>query len=1092
MKKMHDRHFMPISKIILRTMKLTIILVALSIVNCLASAYSQKVSLNLNNVKFSEAINEISKQTKLDFAYSKEIVDMNRKISISATNTDLRNILDRLLEGTKLMHVELNGKIYFGLKDYEEIIQSTFLQQQKNITGIVTDSITGETLPGVTVFVQGTTKATKTGVDGKYSLEVSNPNAVLLFSFIGYQTERVSISGRSIINIKLKTDIKKLDEVVVIGYGTVKRRDVTGSISSLKSSEITSTPASNALNSLQGKISGLDLTRSDGEAGAKLNFSVRGTRSLTASNEPLILVDGIPYGSTLDINASDIESMEVLKDASSTAIYGSRGANGVILITTKKGKSGKPVVSFNSYYGVQSPAGLAKIQSGDEYVKFKREAYRTQGITDDAQIFNSGELTAIQTHNYTDWMRDIIQNGLVQNNEVGVTGGNDRTVYNLSFGSYNEEGLFKNDKLKRYNGTLGLTFNLTNNIKIGANVFFTYKENNKRYDPLNQANKIMPFGKPYDSAGNVILYPVPGSSFAISPLADEVSGSYIDNIQTKRMLTSSFLEWKFLKGFTFKSTIGLDFINEREGFFYGQYTIRQNGSASNSGINTNNTSNMNWENTLNFEKNIGVHNFIVLLGNSLITSSIETQKGTGAGQVSDLNSFYNLGSNSSQIAIGSGLIETKLLSYFGRVNYKLMDKYLLTASLRADGASELAKNHKWGYFPSFAAAWIITEEPFMKDVKLISNLKLRSSWGESGNSSVSAYSTLGGLGRSVYSFNETAAYGYYPLSISNPDLKWERTAVVNCALDFALLKNRVSGTIEYYVSKTRDLLMQTTLPATSGFSSITQNVGKTQNKGIELEISTKNFQSTDLTGFNWNTTFSYSRNKEEIVELAGGETRDIANGWFIGQPISVFYDYKKIGIWQTNEAAQAAKYGQYPGDIKVQDVGNTGTITADKDRMIVGTPRPKYSFGLNNNFSYKKFDLSVFLYARVGQTISSEASGNYKINGMGNGPVVDYWTPENPTNDHPRPDKNKTSNSAYMSTLYYVDGSFLKIRDINLGYDLTSIPFLKKINVSKLRIYTSLKNFFTFSHMGPYDPEGNGSISFPMTKQIIFGLNVNF
>lgn len=970
------------------------------------------------------------------------------------------------------------------------LLSLTTVMAQNAVNGTVTGD-DGATLPGVTIQVKGSTTGTVSKGDGTYTINVSDNAAVLIFSYTGFQQQEVPVAGRRVIDLQMAADVSILDQVVVIGYGSVKKRDLTGSISQISGKDIAKTPANNVLESLQGRISGLDLVESDGQAGAGLSFTLRGNRSLNASNEPLILVDGIPYGSALELNSADIESIEVLKDASSTAIYGTRGANGVILVTTKKGKAGKIQVSLNTYYGKQDNSGLAKIQTGDEYAAFKREAFRTQGITDDAAIFNPEELAAINARQYVDWMRLAVKDGSVQNHEINISGGNEKTTISMSAGVYDEQGLFKNDDLRRYNGTLGLSHRLRDNLKIGSKFFYTFRDNNRRQDPLNQANKINPYGTAYDADGNVILYPVAGQSFNISPLADEVPGAYVNNLKGNRIFNSSFLEWGIVKDLQFRSSFGFDIQSDRAGYYFGQYTIKQAGNGSQSGIETFRGRGLTWENTLTYSKESGVHAFNVLVGNSLINNSSESFSGFGKNQVSETTTFNDLGANAAEISIASGLVESALSSVFGRVNYKLHDKYLLTASLRADGSSVFADGHKWGYFPSVALGWRLSDENFLKDNRVVSNLMLRASWGISGNSAIRPYQTLGGLGRSTYSFNETAAYGYFPKNVSNPDLTWEKTATANIGLDFGLLKSRIYGSINAYQSNTSDLLLERLLPGSSGFQSVIQNIGKTRNRGVELELSSVNITPRSSNGFKWTTDLSITVNREEIVQLTGGADRDLGNGWIVGEPTQVFYDYKKIGIWQTAEADQAAVYGQMPGDIKVLDVNNDGKITADDDRMVVGTIRPDFSFGLNNTVSFMNFDLSAFLYGRLGQTIRSEASGNYKIDGRENGPLVDYWTPENPTNDHPRPDKNKNQNSTYMSTLYYVDGSFVKIKNITLGYTLPA-SVTSKFGVGSLRVYSTMRNYFTFSGMTPYDPERGGSLAFPMTRQLLFGLNVNF
>jgi len=1072
-----------------KIMRLSVFFLLLFVAQTYATVtYSQETRLTfkMQGAKVIDILNKIENESQFYFLFNQKMVDVERQVSIEVKNESIDKILTRIFENTNVSYLVKDRQIVLTTANSEAEV----IQQQKSVTGKVTDP-TGATLPGVSVIVKGTTTGTITDANGNYILGNLPANATLQFSFVGMKVQDVIVGNRASVNVVMTEETVGLDEVVAIGYGTVKKRDLTGSVSSIKREEIGLLPTNNALSSLQGKISGLDLTKTDGQAGAGLSFSLRGTRSLNADNGPLILVDGISYGSTLDVSPSDIESIEVLKDASSTAIYGSRGANGVILVTTKKGKSGKAVISFNSYYATQNPSGLPDIQTGEEYVAFKREAYRTQGITDDTKIFNADELTGIKNNEYTDWMRECLTNGFVQNNELNITGGNEKTTFNLSAGVYNEHGLLKNDKFKRYNGSIGLTHSLLSNLKVGANVLYSYKDNDKRFDPLNQANKVIPIGKAYDDNGNIILNPILGSAYNMSPLADEIPGSYVDNRINKRVFFSSTIDWAILKNLAFKSTLGLDIQDGRRGYYIGKNTISGAGAKSTSGVETTNFLATTFDNTLTYTKDLGVHNFTVLLGSSYISNKTEAFNGKGNNQVSGTTSFYDLNSNAIEKNIGSSLVELEMMSYFGRFNYKFKDRYLLTASLRADGSSVLAKGHKMGYFPSVALAWRMKEESFLKGVDVLSNLKLRTSWGEAGNSAISPYQTLGGLGKTTYSFDETAAYGYYPKALANSNLKWETTRTVNLALDFGFFKDRLNGTIEIYESNTRDLLMSRVLPGTSGFSSVMENIGKTRNRGIEIAINTVNFRSSGPKGFTWTSDFTYSKNNEEIVELTNGSDRDLGNLWFVGSPIKVWYDYKKIGIWQLGEEAEALKYGQKPGDIKVLDVNKDGKIDATNDRIIVGTPRPKYSLGLNNKIAYKGFDLSTFLYARVGQTIMSEASGNYKISGMENGPKVDYWTPENPTNSHPRPDQSKTANSAYMSTLYYVSGSFLKIRDITIGYSLPS-HLTDRIGFSKLRVYSTFNNFFTFSKMKPYDPERGGSISFPMTRQVVLGVNVSF
>lgn len=1072
-----------IFKHIFRIMKLYCLFTLIFISGMFASelkSQNSKVSIHANRMPILQLIKEIESQTDYLFVYSKDDIDIHKEVNVATSNKTVASVLKETLEKTDIVYA-MEGTNIMLMK--RPSATAGIQQTEKPIKGIVVDE-QGEPMIGVNVKLVGGSTGTITGLNGEYSLVVPL-GAKLQFSYIGYTIKEIKAES-TVVHVKMDPITESLDEVVVIGYGTVKKRDLTGSVTSLKKEDITAVPVSNLVESLQGKIPGLDMTKESGQAGSALSFTLRGNRSLNASNGPLILVDGITYGTTVDINPSDVESIEVLKDASSTAIYGTRGANGVILITTKKGKSGKPKVYANIYAGMQTIGANADIMTGEEFVKFRKEAYRTNGVVDETAIFSANDLSYINAGKFVDWQKECLKNGSLQNYEVGVTGGNDVSVYNFSLGMYDEKGLFKNDNLRRYNAKLGVETVLLDNLKVGANVVYTYKDGNQRQDPLNMANKMYPWGDLYNEDGSIKIYPANNSN--LSPLVDEIENNYINNTLSKRFFGSAYLHWEMIKDLTFRSTFGADMQDYRQGKYYGKYAINGGGKNSHSEITNTAVQNYTFENTLNYTKTWGIHSFDAMGGFSLMENRSELHNSSGEAQVSELNGFSDLGSNTLNLQIASNYEKSNLASFFGRVNYRLMDKYLLTASLRADGSSVLAKGNKWGYFPSVALAWRINEEGFLKQFDKLSNLKLRASWGIAGNSAISPYATMGGLSSSVYSFGDVLASGYYLSKIKNPNLSWEKTMTYNLAVDFGFFQNRLSGSVELYLSNTSDLLMQKSIPVTSGFTTVWENVGETGNKGIEISLSSVNVESKTPAGFSWKTDVTFFANKEEIKALASGENRDLVNYWFVGEPTSVFYDYQKVGIWQLSEEAAAAEYGQKPGDIKVADVDGVKGIS-DADRVIVGSVRPKWTASMNNHFSYKNFDLSVFLYARYGQTIESEADGNYKINAIENTARVDYWTPENPTNSHPRPDNNKNANSLYMSTLYYKDGSFLKIRDITLGY---TIPrnVLHHTPFSSVRIYSTLKNFFTFSHLGNYDPERGGSMSFPMMRQATFGINV--
>lgn len=1052
---------------------------------CCMNLLAQSVSLSLNNVSVKDAMRELQKKTGYSFVYKVGDVNTSRRVSVKATR--LKDAVTQILDGQS---------VDYDIRDKNIVIKKTATRKAdggqkgtpQKITGVVRDG-NGDPVIGASVKLKGSNVLTVTDVNGNFSIDAP-VGSMLEFSYIGYEQEDVRVKGGDL-SVTMREDTQSLDEVVVVGYGVQKRRDLTGSISSVKSQDVTAIPTTNALEALQGKISGLDLTNSSGQAGSTPTFTIRGERSLTAGNEPLILVDGIDYGNQLDISPSDIESIEVLKDASSTAIYGTRGANGIIMVTTKKGKEGKSKIAFNSFLSATLIGATPDIMNAQEYARYKREAYRdrtTGQYADDTAVFAPEELEYLNAGYDANYADLLMHNGFNQSYELSVSGGNTKTKHFASLGYRSEEGLFKDDNYKRYNGRFVLDHQLTKNVQTGINIIYSYVDKNNRYSPLTQAYKIIPISKPYNDDGTVNAYPAPGYTTQMNPLLDDQPGMRVDNVIRERFFGSAYLNWNITKDILFRTTFGWSSINEREGFFADKSSLQGGDIDSQSNKEHTATRNLTWENVLTWTKDFNkIHNVQLMAGTSTIINTTEYTYAGGKDQPYADNQFDNLHSNEKEITIKSSFVKQNLASFFGRVNYKLMDRYMFTASLRADGSSVFAEGHKWGYFPSVALGWRINEEGFMKGFKQLSNLKLRLSWGESGQCAIDPYQTIGLLGTSVYSFNNEVAYGYYPKTMTNKNLTWETTSQYNIGLDFGFFNNRISGSIDVYKAETRNILMGRNIPTINGFKTVMENIGKTESSGIDLTLSTMNIITKDFT---WSSDFTLSHNREKIKELASGQLKDEVNGWIVGKPLKVFYDYKKIGIWQLGEEEAAAANGQTVGDIKVADLDGDGKITTN-DRMAY-SQRPDVTFGFNNTFKYKGFDLTVFLYARLGQWIDYKYNTTYRVNASENGANVDYWTPENPTNAFPRPDKSKSYNQTqYYTTLAYEKGSFWKIRDITLGYSLPK-TLLNRIGVSKLRFYATAKNFFTFSKIDNYDPEQNGSISFPMTKQLVFGLNLEF
>ncbi|OUO02094.1 SusC/RagA family TonB-linked outer membrane protein [Bacteroides clarus] len=974
------------------------------------------------------------------------------------------------------------------------VVQCAFAQD-RTITGTVTDN-KQEPLIGVNVVVKGNTSVGAiTDLNGKYSLSVPEGKATLVFSYIGYVTQEVSVGSRNTVDVVLVDDAQALDEVVVVGYGVVKKRDLVGSIASVKSQDITAVPTSNVLESMQGKIAGLDMTRSSGQPGSAFNFTIRGNRSLTASNAPLILVDGIAYGTDIDINPNDVESIEVLKDASTTAIYGSRGANGVILVTTKKGKEGKAKVDFNAYWGPSFSTNLPKVNNTEQYVAMRREAMRAVGQwnspADDGVIWDAVALERIKNNVNTDWYDLIMDDATTQNYQVSISGGTDATKVSFSLDYFDETGILIGDDFDRFNGRINVSQRIMKGMEAGASALFTTSTRNAAPNNVFHAAQTKePYGVPFNEDGSLNKYPFTGSGATdINMLFNQDKNNYVDETKSNRFFGTLFLNWEIIKGLQFRTNFGYDLQNSRNGHFEGVNStfVESNKGLAKVSKNETHSTAWTWENTLTYTKDFDIHSLTAMVGHSMSKSSSEDTYAEGKGLSFEQSLFHNLDGTQQDYALSSTLTESSMLSYFARLNYKLLDKYLLTATLRADGSSVLAKGNRWGYFPSVAVAWRMKDEHFLSSVDEISDLKLRLSYGLSGNSAVSPYQTTGGLSKTIYEFGTVPAYGYRPYSMANLELQWEKTRVLNFGVDFGLFNNRVYATIDAYKTWTSDLLLPMILPGHTGFTEVISNVGKTETRGIDLSINTVNFDTKD---FKWTTDLTFSANKEEITALNTNQN-DVGSGWFIGSPTKVFYDYEKIGIWQTSEAAEAAKYGQEPGDIKVRDQTNDGAIDANNDRKVLGQQTPKWTAGLNNRFEYKGWELSFFLYARVGHLIQNEAAANFNPSGWNNSIACDYWTPENPTNAYPRPNFNKNESMLYKSTLAYCKGNFLKIKDITFGYSFPK-QMISKLNMSKLRIYTTLKNFFTFSAVDDYDPERGGSNSYPMTKQVVFGINVSF
>lgn len=970
---------------------------------------------------------------------------------------------------------------------------NTGLRAERPVKGVVKDE-NGQGLPGVNVVIKNTGRGTTTDPNGAFQLNVPDDAATLVFSSVGYLNQEIAIGTKSTVEVSMQVDARQLSEVVVVGYGTQRKRDLTGSVVSIKGEETTKVPVTTVVESLQGKIPGADITRANGYAGQGASIRIRGNRSIAnpgSSNNVLYIVDGVQGVNASDINPNDIQSIDILKDASSTAIYGSRGANGVVIITTKRGTSGKPKLTLNSYAGVSEVAGYGEFMNGPEYIAFRREAYRAAGTwsspADDSKIFNANQLQAIQNNQFTSWPDQLLHNGFQQDHTLGITGGTDKTKIYFSGGYFQEKGLMKLDEYKRYSARLNVDQTINNWVTVGMQTQLAYIDNDIRRDPFNTASNIPPLGTPYDENGNFIVFPLGGT--VINPLADEQPNAYKRNTKTNRGTLSTYLELKPFEGFTIRSTLGAIFSTSEAGSFYGRNTIDGRGANAQASITNNQSRNLSWENVLTYKRTVRDHSFTVTGVTSYLSFTNTSSYAGGNNQLIPAQYFYNLTAANQNPFYGSGFSSNRLISFTGRVNYNFKDRYLLTVTGRSDGSSKLGEGHKWAFFPSAGLGWRIVEEKFMQNQNLFTDLKLRASYGISGNDVINPYATQNSLATVSFSYNDANAANAYLINqtIGNQNLQWELTRTADVGLDVGILQNRITANLDYYDARTNDLIFPYTLPLLTGVTTVNRNIGVTRNQGLELAIQSQNISRKDFT---WSTNLTFARNRERIVSLPNGNViaDDYRNSLIQGQPSQIYYDYRKLGIWQLGEESAAAKYNAIPGDIKIADLNNDGIINS-LDRTIIGSRVPKWTGGLSNDLRYKGFDLNVLVIARVGQWISSDYYAKYNRNGNNNGARIDYWTPENPTNEYPRP--NATRASTYVTTLTEREASYAKIRNITLGYTIPK-TITGKAKIDNLRIYVSGKNLQSFSNIKDFDPEGEGVIDRPLNRLYVFGLNVAF
>jgi len=989
------------------------------------------------------------------------------------------------------------------------------------VTGTVTSKTDGQAIPGVNVVLKGTTVGIITNTDGAFSIEVPNTNSVLVFSFVGFIPQEVKVDGKTQFNVVLEEENLNVEQVVVVGYGSIKKKDLTGSVSSVTNAKLMEKASFSAAQALQGKAAGVVVQQRNAAPGSDATVMIRGNRSLKASNEPLYVVDGMPLVTGLsEISQSDIETIDILKDASATAIYGARGANGVVLITTKKGKEGKAVVDYNSYYGVQTPSKSVDLFNGSEWVEFIREAYRKAGKLPAVPTYDTDKLMMpvgqendpagigfkiqsaydadgswhperLQT---TDWLGEVMRTGTITNHEVSVRGGTEKLKVMASATYFNQKGLIKTQDYSRYSARVNFDWNLTDKVTIGGQTQFSHFDRSDGPNVYDGIKSLSPLANIRNADG--VLFNRPGNDPQLwNPVLNITQATV--KYRKDRFMGSYYLEVKLPFDMKFRSNFGLDVGPYYDQRFYGSLSSDRQGGLARAENGSDTRTMYTWENLLFWNKTINKHTFGFTGLQSIQQEKYEVSRISVTNLPFESQLWYNVGSSPSAAGVSSKYTKWQLASFMGRLNYSFNDRYLLTASIRNDGSSRLAEGHQWVLFPAAAVAWRASEESFLKGIDVLSNLKFRAGYGVTATTAIDPYKTGGNLDYARYNFGSTNVMAFYQSEMPNPNLGWETTKSWNAGVDFGLFDGRINGVVDVYLQNTSDLLMDRQLPQTSGFTSVVSNIGKTRNKGIEITINTQNIKKKD---FSWSTDFIFGRNKEEIVELYGGTKDDVGNAWFIGQPLKVFFDYKSLGIWQLGEEAEMAKFTSNsfrPGDIKVQDTNGDYKIT-DVDRVIIGTPRPTFTGNISNYFNYKDFDFNFSLNGSYGNMLNYDR--NMSFNGRYNSIKVNYWkataydasgniTASNGSNEAPRPN-NGIENPGYRNSLNYFEASFLRLSDVTLGYTLPK-NLIKRVGITKLRMYVTVQNGFCWTKFPGTDPESGENFNVPTPRTFMFGINMS-
>lgn len=974
--------------------------------------------------------------------------------------------------------------------------------QSANVKGVVKDT-SGKGIAGVTIRVKGGAETVQTNGQGNFSIQAS-PGSTLIITSVGFKEQQITIGQQANLDVALVPAENVLEELVVVGYGSQKRSDITGSVASVPKDRLSKIPVNNVMQAIQGAVSNVTVSQASSIPGDAPSVQVRGRNSINANSQPYIVVDGIPLsrtdGSINDINPNDIESVEILKDPSAVAIYGVNGSNGVILITTKRGTTGKPSIRYSGYGGVENIAHILEPVSGEELLKRYAEYAR---ITN-TNLYNGGPVrNQYEYDNYkngvtTDWLDAVTQTGVVQNHNVSLSGGSENAKYFVSGDYLNEKGVLLGYNYKRYSFRTNTDFKATKYLSVGTSSFIVAHNRDGGRANLLQAAAMSPYARMYNEDGSLTQYPMYSEQLWSNPLLQTTLDPQRRqfNISLNGYADLNFGElYKPLTGLKYKLNAGYSFVPVRNNEYEGESVYNFAGFGR---ITNNETQTYTLENILTYTKDFGKHH--IDFTGLYAAKSKYWQQAIATGEIfpNDALGWGNLGAASTQ-KVSSQADLYRSISQMGRLNYAYDSRYMMTFTVRRDGASVFGRNNKYGTFPSAAVAWNLHNESFMQNAKhIVNNLKWRISYGLSGNEAIGIYQTQFLMNSYPIAMNGLSNTALTIRTLmGNDNLQWEKTKGFNTGVDFGLFNNRVSGSIDVYKSNTYDMLLKQLLPKLTGFTDVFSNMGKMQNTGVDLTLNTKNIVKDQ---FNWSSTLVFSRNKNKITEVYGNGKEDLGNRWFIGQPIGVIYDYTKVGIWQADEIASGANKGwddaAQAGDLKLADLNADGKID-DGDRSVLGQTAPKWTAGLTNTFTYKAFTLNVFINTVQGALRNNPQIGaaSDEMGRRSTPAALGYWTPENKSNEW----RSLGNHSNVHGYGFPSNASFTRLKDVTLSYTMPQ-PLVEKIGVQGLTVYASGRNLYTWTNWLGWDPEardiGRGStddnINYPMVRTYVLGINLSF